>query len=684
MGTELDLARRRVHDLRELLTEANRLYHQDDNPTLADAEYDRLIAELRDLEDRHPELDDPNSITKRVGAPPKAGFGKHAHAAPMLSLENVFDDGELNAWAARLTRQLESEGPSHFTFCAEPKLDGISISLTYEHGRLVRALTRGDGETGEDVTDNVRTIRSLPLQLDGTDIPERMEIRGEVYVLKSDFERFNRTRTAEEGLYANPRNFAGGSLRQLDSSITKDRPLSIALYALGDPAALHVPTQTELLARLQSLGLPVADSYSRACASLEDVRSHYDHLKEARAKIPFEVDGMVVKVNEIGLWKALGQRSRTPRYAVAWKFPAQEEATVLLDIQVFVGRTGALTPVAVLKPVTVGGVTVSSASLHNQDEINRLDAQIGDWVLVQRAGDVIPKITKVFRERRTGNEIPFSLPSHCPACNSPVLATPGEVVIRCKNRECPAQVKGRILHFASQDALDIQGLGEKLVDQLVDQGLVKSPADLFKLKREQLLLLPRMGEKSADKLLQSIESRRTTTLARLCFGLGIRHVGQVVAETLATHLGSLGELLTRDLESLKTIPDVGEIVAESIVAWRQEPAHQSLIQDLEAQKLRLALPATTKDGAAGPLTGHVAVVTGTLPTLSRKAATELLKTHGAIVGSGVSKVTTFLLAGEDAGSKLKKAQELGLPILDEQQVLQWINSRVPPAEVATR
>lgn len=669
----------RIQRLRSMIEEANHRYYVLDQPTISDAEYDRLFRELLALEAEHPDLLDPDSPTQRVGAPPGEGFGKHRHAQPMLSLENIFDEGEFRAWIARIHRHLEQPVDTPMAFHGEPKLDGISISLTYESGRLVRALTRGDGETGEDVTANVRTIRGLAVRLKDGPHPPAMEVRGEIYVKKKDFIAFNESRTEEEGLYANPRNFAGGSLRQLDSRITAARPLSIALYGIGDPLAADIRSQSELLLRLKEWGLPTVERYCKRCENIQQALAHYQSLVERRNSLPFELDGMVIKVDDIRLWPRLGSRSRTPRFAVAFKFPAQEETTTLLDIQVSVGRTGALTPVAVLEPVQVAGVTVASASLHNQDEIERLDARIGDRVLVQRAGDVIPKVVKVITELRKPGSRPYQFPENCPACGTPAVKEPGEVVLRCPNRSCPAQVKARILHFASQDAFDIQGLGEKLVDQLVDKGLVQDPADLFRLDEDTLAGLDRFGRKSAGNLLRSIEKSRVTTLARLIFALGIRHVGSVVADILADHAGSLGGLAGLDEDTLKAIPEIGEVVARSIREWMDDPENQTLLGRLETCGIEFRRPEGTGAAGDGILAGQTGVVTGTLPSLSRKAASDLIKQHGGRVGSGVSKQTTFLLAGDKPGSKLRKAAELEVPVIDEAAFLRWIEQGSPPA-----
>ena len=668
-------ARRRAEELRAQIEKANHDYHVMDAPTISDAAYDRLFRELLRLEEAHAELSTPDSPTRKVGAPPLEGFSKVTHAVPMMSLANAKSEEDFREWVERLRRRLGDEAPEHFVVSAEPKLDGISISIIYEDGLYTQAATRGDGETGEDVTENVRTIRGLPLRLtDGA--PGRLEVRGEVYVTKSDFETFNARRSEEEGRFVNPRNFTGGSLRQLDSRITAERPLRVALYHLVGADDMGLATQSDALDKLEAWGLPVPRDWFRRCGTEDEAAAWFEKLETGRAEIPFEVDGMVLKVDDIALWKPLGARSRTPRWAVAWKFQAQEETTTVNDIVISVGRTGALTPVAVLDPVFVGGVTVEHASLHNQDEIARLDVRVGDRVVVQRAGDVIPKVTKVIIEARTTEPPRFVFPDRCPICDTAVQEIEGQVIVRCPNPDCPAKVKARIRHFASQDALDVAGLGEKLVEQLVDEGHTKTPADLFRLDVALLASLERMGTKSAENLVAALEKARTTTLPRLLFGLGIRHVGQTVAEILAVESGTLEKLATLDEETLAAIDGVGPIVAASLCAWFGEPRHQALVADLTSVNVNYPEPVRKTAGAL--LDGLTAVVTGTLPGLSRKEAQTLLKDHGAKVASGVSRNTSFLLAGEKAGSKLKKAEELGVPVLSEESVLTWIESGARP------
>lgn len=665
----------RAAELKRLLHEASRRYYSTENPTLSDAEYDDLLRELLELESRHPELRQSDSPTQRVGAAPLASFAAAPHVAPMLSLENARDDGEFTAFAARCGTEVEA-----LAWCLEPKLDGVSISLTYERGMLVRAATRGDGETGEDVTANVRTIRSLPLRLSDAagPLPASLEIRGEVFVNRDEFERFNDSRSEDEGRFMNPRNFASGSLRQLDSRLTAARPLRIALYTLVDAPRHHLQSQWQTLEQLQRWGLPVELQHCRRVTGTAAVRTRFAELSGARDSLPFEIDGMVVKLDSFSLQEELGFRSRTPRWAVAWKFPPREAATELLAIDVSVGRTGTLTPVAVLAPVELGGVTVSSATLHNAEEIARLDARVGDRVIVQRAGDVIPKITQVLRDLRKRPLEPFKMPEHCPACGTRAEKDLEEVALRCPNPDCAAQRHARILHFASVDAMDIRGLGEKLVQQLVEQHLVNTPADLFKLNAATLETLERMGPRSAEKLVQTIADARKRELPRLLFALGIRHVGAVVARKLAAELGSMTALREATQARLEAIGDVGEIVAASIVDWMSRCENQALLDELAASGVVPPAPQRTQQSAT--LSGCIVVVTGTLAGLDRRAAEALLQEHGAKVTSSVSAKTSFVLAGAEAGSKRTKAEALGVPVLELQQLQAWLAGGPSPLQ----
>jgi DNA ligase (NAD+) len=669
-------ARERVLKLRELIDQHNHAYFVLDRPTISDAAFDALFRELVELETAHPELHDADSPTQRVGGSPVEGFQKARHVAPMVSIENALGEEEFREWVERIRRHLGDDAPADIPFHVEPKIDGISISLSFESGALARAATRGDGEWGEDVTQNVRTIRGLPRRLsDERRVPPAsVEIRGEVYVTKADFEKFNARLAEGEEPYANPRNFAGGSLRQLDPRITASRPLRIVLYSVPVARELGVASQSEAIEALRGFGLPVADPWN-ARTDADGVAAAFRKLEKGRDSLPYEIDGIVVKVDAFDLQEKLGTRARTPRWAVAWKFPAREGETTLLDIQVSVGRTGVLTPVAVLEALPLSGVTVTSATLHNQEEVERLDARAGDRVVVARAGDVIPKVVRVIPSRKA-RPAPFRLPSSCPVCGTRVVKDEEEVALRCPNERCPAQVKGRIRHFAGKNALDIDGLGEKLVDQLVDRGLVTTPGDLFKLDLASLAALDRMGEKSAANILAGVERAKTRPLGRFIFGLGIRHVGEVLAVLVAEHAGSLARFRRMTEDEIRSIPEVGEVVAATIAEWLAVDANQRMLD--EFAKAGVEPEAPKKRTASGVLSGMTAVVTGTMQSLSRQDAETKLKDLGAKVAGSVSRQTTFVLAGEKAGSKLKKAAELGVPVIDEDQLVRWIESGEKP------
>ena len=659
MGTEA-----RILELRRQIEELNHAYYVLDDPQESDARWDELFHELLALEQAHPEFDSPSSPTKKVGAPPIDRFDSVKHREPMQSLANAFNDQDILDFDLRARKELDLEDAT-LRYSFEPKVDGIGLSLVYEDGQLVVAATRGDGNEGEDITANVRTIRSIPLSLRKGEaaIPKLIEIRGEVYTETAKFDKFNSNRSEEEGRYANPRNFTGGSLRQLNSQITAERPLDALFYSVGQCEGMKFESQEELLAAFRSWGLKVADPYAQFLVGPEALIKAHQELEAKRDQVPYEIDGSVIKVDSMEQRQILGSRSRTPRWAVACKFKSREASTKLLDVEISVGRTGALTPVAILEPVGIGGVTVRNASLHNLDEIRRLDVRIGDRVLVQRAGDVIPKVTKALTAQRTGDEVVFEMPTHCPICNSPAQAEEDEVVIRCTGDACPAKVKGAIQHFASKDALNIDGLGEKLVDQLVDAELVATYADLFALDKAALMKLERMGEISAQNLLKALEDSKSTTMARVLFGLGIRHVGEHMAELITARLESLDQLLSLSAEDIESLHGVGEKAANSIAEYfasdYQRTNFEKLLQvGLQAKRPEIA-------NSAGVLTGLTFVITGTLPTLSRKEAQNLIKKHGGKPVSAISKSTDFLLAGEKAGSKLTKAEKLGVPVLDE-------------------
>jgi DNA ligase (NAD+) len=648
----------RVKTLRAEIDRHNYSYYVLDEPTVPDAEYDRLMRELQALEDSHPELRSPDSPTQRVGGQPLDGFEEVRHRTPMLSLANAFSEDEIRAFHERVIRGLESD---HADCVAEPKLDGVAISLRYENGRLAQAATRGDGATGEDVTGNVRTIAAIPLILRGVGWPETLEVRGEIYMPLAGFRAYN-AKARDDGLkeLVNPRNGAAGSLRQLDPRITATRPL--AFYAYGAIGAALPGSHYEQLQLLREWGFPVNPEIRRV-RDADGCLEYYRSMGEKRDGLAYEIDGVVFKVELRELQETLGFVSRAPRWAVAQKFPAQEEITRLLGIDIQVGRTGALTPVARLEPVFVGGVTVTNATLHNLDEIRRKDVRVGDWVVVRRAGDVIPEVARVVTERRAGELEPFDMPEACPACGSAVEREEGEAVFRCTGGlVCPAQRVRSIRHFASRKAMDIEGLGDKLVDQLVEAGMVHSIADLYRLDRDQLAGLERMGEKSADNLLNELERSKQPALGRLLYALGIREVGEVTAASLARHFGSLEKITAAEVEELVEVPDVGPVVAGHVHAFFREPHNREILAELERAGLRWQ--AEVVNEGEQPLAGQTWVLTGAL-SMPRARAKGLLESLGARVTGSVSAKTTVLLAGEAAGSKLTRAEKLGVEVIDE-------------------
>jgi len=654
--------RERVEKLREEIRRYDYYYYVLNQPLISDAEYDRLFRELQELERRYPELVTPDSPTQRVGAPPAEEFAPVEHAIPMLSLQNCFNDEELEEWDDRVRRLL---GGEPVEYVCEPKLDGLSVELVYVDGVFTVGSTRGDGRVGEDVTRNLRTIKQVPLRLFPLDgkVPRLLEARGEVYMEKEAFRRLNAERErAGEPLFANPRNAAAGSLRQLDPNVTASRPLKIFFYAMGRAEGIEIRSQVELLTTFPKLGLPV-NPFWKLCKTLDEVKAFYRELLGMRQELPYEADGMVVKVNDFRQREILGEVSRAPRWAIAYKFPAEEATTRVLDIIVQVGRTGALTPVAILEPVEVSGATVSRATLHNEDEIRRKDVRIGDWVIVRRAGEVIPEVVKSIPERRTGQEREFRMPERCPACGGPVVRPPGEVAYRCENLSCPARIKESIRHFASRRAMDIEGLGEKLVDKLVETGLVRKLSDIYRLKKEDLVNLERMGEKSAQNLLEQIERSKNAGLARLIFALGIRYVGEHLAEVLAEHFPSLEALSKADYYELIQIPEIGPRIAQSIVDFFKNEENRKLIQELK----ELGVKTEAEKPKEGPLSGKTFVFTGTLSAFTREEARRLVESLGGRVASGVSRKVDYVVVGADPGEKLRKAQELGITILTEEE-----------------
>ncbi len=669
--------RSRVDSLRREIERHNYNYYVLDQPTVPDAEYDRLYRELQALEAAHPELVSPDSPTRRVGGKPLDEFPKVRHAVPMLSIRTETDTEASGAQAfdARVRRELGlTEADPEVEYAAELKFDGLAINLRYEHGVLVQGATRGDGETGEEVTQNVRTVRAIPLRLATDAPPAVLEVRGEVFMRRDDFERYNaHQRAAGKPTLVNPRNGAAGSIRQLDPAVAAQRPLSFFAYGLGETQGWQVPpTHGGILDALAALGVPVCAERVTGPGSAALVAFH-DDIAARRDQLPFDIDGVVYKVNRLDFQRQLGFLTREPRWAVAHKYPAQEEVTQVLDIGVQVGRTGALTPVARLAPVFVGGVTVTNATLHNQDEIDRKDVRIGDTVIVRRAGDVIPEVVAVVIERRPDPAPPrFDILARypvCPECGSHVMRLPDEAAVRCTGGlYCPAQRKQALLHFAGRRAMDIEGLGDKLVDQLVERGLVRTPADVYGLPLETLTGLDRMAEKSAANLLAAIEKSKSTTLARFIFALGIRNVGEATAKDLARHFGSLEALQSADEADLMRVPDVGPVVAQSIRQFFAEPHNLEVVRKLRDAGVAWE-DAAGAQHSDGRLAGKTLVLTGTLPTLTRDTAKEMIESAGGRVSGSVSKKTDYVVAGAEAGSKLDKAQALGVEILDEAGLL---------------
>lgn len=649
--------------LREQLRYHNHRYYVLDDPEIPDAEYDRLFKQLQALEAEHPDLVSSDSPTQRVGGAPLSEFGEVKHRLRMLSLGNVFSDEELHAFDKRIRERLHTEEPIEFV--AEPKLDGLAISLRYENGLLVQAATRGDGETGEDVTQNVRTIETVPLKLLGTGWPQILEVRGEIYMSKAGFEQLNAgLREQDAKTFVNPRNAAAGSLRQLDSRITAQRPLTIFCYAVGFVEGGDMPdSHYAQLQQLKAWGFRISPE-TKIVQGAQGCAAYYQDIGARRVQLPYDIDGVVYKVNAIALQQELGFVSRAPRWATAHKFPAQEEITTLEAVEFQVGRTGALTPVARLQPVFVGGVTVSNATLHNMDEVARKDVRIGDTVIVRRAGDVIPEVARVVLECRPADAQQIQLPTHCPECNSEVKRVEGEAVARCSGGlYCPAQVKEAIKHFASRKAMNIDGLGDKLVEQFFEHELIRHVDDLYRLQAEQVAALERMGDKSAENLLNALEKSKATTLERFIFALGIREVGESTAKALARHLGSLEVLQAATEEQLIEIPDVGPVVAANIVQFFQEAHNRATIQHLRELGIHWQDYEVVAVEAL-PLQGKTYVVTGTL-SRPRDAIKAELEALGAKVAGSVSKKTTALVAGENAGSKLEKAEKLGVEVLHE-------------------
>ena len=651
-------------ELRRELELHGQRYHVLDSPLISDAEYDRLFREAQEIEAAHPEWITPDSPTQRVGGAPAEGFRAVEHAVPMLSLDNALSAEELAAFDVRVRKYLGRGEPMVYT--GEPKYDGVAVTLRYERGVFALGATRGDGRRGEDVTHNLRTVRTLPLKLVGKPFPEVLEVRGEVLMRRAAFAKLNQERAAEGlELFANPRNSTAGTLRQLDPQVAAARPLELFVYGVGQgEAELGVRTHYELLARLRELGFRV-DLRTIVQGEIATAQAFHDRLLRERDSLPYEIDGTVVKVNELALRERLGTLNRTPRWAVAVKFPPRQETTRVRDIETSVGRTGALTPVAVLEPVQIGGVTVTHAGLHNQDEVDRLDVRVGDTVFVERAGDVIPKIVKVVREKRPRDTVPFRLPQRCPACGTPAVRAEGEVALRCPNLECPVQVREVLRHFASRNALDIEGLGEQRIDQLIAKRRVRRPSDLFSLTAAELAEFDRLGEKSAQNLVGALERAKPVSLARFLYALGIRHVGEHGAAVLARAFPDLDRLLAAPLEELEAVDEIGPTIARALRDWLDDPVNRAELERLRAL-LRLESGPAIEHAQSDALAGKTFVITGTLAE-PRSTWKSRLEAAGAKVTGSVSKKTDFLLAGENAGSKLEKARELDVRVIDEAQ-----------------
>lgn len=667
-------ARRRIEHLREEIERHNYNYFVLNQPTISDAEYDRLLRELQQLEEQFPQFKSPTSPTQRVGALPQTEFKTVRHSIPMLSLANAFSDDEVREFDARVRKLAETE---KIEYVAEPKFDGLAVELVYEDGVFVLGSTRGDGETGEDVTANLKTIKSIPLKLrtpKDLHIPKKLEVRGEVYMEIADFRKLNEEREERgEPLFANPRNAAAGSLRQLDPAITAQRRLHIFCYDVGQTIGIEFHTQEELLKTLPRYGLRVCPIY-KVCKNIDEALEFYREMQERREELPYESDGVVIKVNDFRIREIVGEVSRNPRWAIAYKFPPKQATTRVKDIIVQVGRTGKLTPVAVLEPVPLGGVTVQHATLHNQDEIDKKDIRVGDWVLIQRAGDVIPEVVQPIVARRTGAEKKFTMPERCPVCGDKVVRLPDEVDYRCVNISCPARLKESILHYASKSAADIEGLGERWVEALMNAGLVKEIPDLYRLKERliELVRLERMGPKLAENLLNAIEKSKKISLARFLYGLGIRHVGEHLAELLAQRFRSLDALMNASEEELLQVEEVGPTVAQSIRSFFQDERNREMIRKLREAGVQIIEELSPH--TAGALAGKTFVFTGTLKHFTRGQAEALVKSLGGRVSTSVSRKTDYVVAGEEPGSKLEKARALGVTVLSEEEFRKLIGT----------
>ena len=669
----LEKARQEIAALSEQLRYHDYRYYVLDSPEIADAEYDQLMGRLRELEAAYPELVQPSSPTQRVSGRPLAGFGQVEHRIPLLSLDNATTQEELWDFDGRIQRWLQ--GP--VIYVVEPKIDGLAISLTYEDGVFVRGATRGDGERGEDITQNLRTINSIPLRLRGEDLPPIMEVRGEAYMDRRAFDDLNRRRgEMGETLFANPRNAAAGSLRQLDPSVTASRRLNVFMYAIGYYEGIELTTHWQVLEYLREVGFRVNPLIER-CSDVEAVWKYCERIESQRDELVYDIDGVVVKVDNLAAQAALGATGRSPRWAIAFKYPAEEATTIVEDIIVQVGRTGALTPLALLTPVEVAGSTVSRATLHNADILRAKDVRIGDTVIIRKAGDVIPEIVMPVESKRTGEERVFTMPSHCPVCNAEVQRLPGEAVTRCIGTACPAQLVESLVHFAARGAMDIEGLGPALVSQLVEAGLVKDPADLYYLDSSTLRTLPRMGEKSVDNLLRAIEASKSRPLARVIYALGIRLVGEAASRELAMHFQTMEHMMAASREELQKVDLVGDKIAESVIAFMAEPQNRGVIERLAKSGVNMseATEEVYSTEAPSPLAGKTVVLTGSLRRYTRQEAAELIRAFGGKVTSSVSRNTDYVVAGQDPGSKYTRAQELGVKILSEADLESLVEGR---------
>lgn len=677
----MDDISREIEDIREKIRYHNHRYYVLDDPEISDGEYDALFLRLIEMEKEHPDLITPDSPTRRVGAEPLKAFEEVSHSIPMLSLGNGFTEQDILNFDTRLKRFLKEGSPIEYT--VEPKMDGLAVELAYERGNLVVASTRGDGYKGENVTSNIKTILTVPLTLfenrEGPPVPDVLEVRGEVYMEIGDFAGLNRERARKHlPVFANPRNAAAGSLRQLDSRITAKRPLNMFCYGIGQMKGPVFETHYELMVYLQQLGLRVNRPYLEICRDMDEVIAYCRHLEEIREQFPFEIDGAVIKVNRLRLQDTLGKKTRSPRWAMAYKFKPTQGTTWIQHIDVQVGRTGALTPVAHLEPVEIGGVVVRRATLHNQDEIEKKDIRERDWVIVQRAGDVIPEVVKSIPSKRTGREKVFTMPDRCPACNARVIKKEGEAVLRCPNINCPAQAKASLKHFASKGAMNIDGLGEKILSQMLEKGLIKEEADLYGLGYDDLVTLDKIEQKSANNLLLAIENSKKTTLKKFLYALGIRHVGEHIAELLASHFKTMEKLMEAGREDLEYnekkgtgIKGIGKEIAQSIVTFFESPVNRESIRRLMDSGIRIQVESTS---TRAPLEGKTFVITGSLTSMKRSGATEHITALGGRVASAVGRTTDFLIAGESPGSKLQKALELGIPVLSEEDFCELIKT----------